>query len=56
MKKKVCLIVDSIFSIGGVQRVMAVISKELAKEYAVTIFTFGNQYKKLYFFTKYVCI
>ena len=30
---------DSIFSFGGVQRVTAVIAKELAKEYAVTIVT-----------------
>ena len=34
---------DSIFSIGGVQRVTAVIAKELAKEYDVSIFTFDNQ-------------
>ena len=31
---------DSIFSVGGVQRVTAVIAKELAKEYDVTIVTF----------------
>ena len=40
MKKKICFLVDSIFSIGGVQRVTAVIAKELAKDYKVTIVTF----------------
>ncbi len=40
--KKICFIVDSIFSIGGVQRVTSVIAKELAKEYDVTIVTFDN--------------
>ena len=37
--KKVCFLVDSIFSIGGVQRVTAVIAKELAKDCDVTIVT-----------------
>ena len=32
MKKKICFLVDSIFSFGGVQRVTAVIAKELAKD------------------------
>ena len=40
--KKICFIVDSIFTIGGVQRVTAVIAKELAKEYDVTIVTFDK--------------
>ena len=40
--KKICFLVDSIFSIGGVQRVTAVIAKALAKEYDVTIVTFDN--------------
>lgn len=40
--KRVCFIVDSIFSIGGVQRVTAVIAKELAKDYDVTILTFDS--------------
>ncbi len=40
--KKICFIVDSIFSIGGVQRVTAVIAKELAKDYDVTILTFDK--------------
>ena len=34
---------DSIFSYGGVQRVTAVIAKEMAKEYDVTIVTFDNE-------------
>ena len=38
-RKKICFIVDSIFSIGGVQRVTAVIAKELAKDCDVTIVT-----------------
>lgn len=33
--KHICFIVDSIFSVGGVQRVVAVIAKELAKDYDV---------------------
>lgn len=40
--KKVCFIVDSIFSFGGVQRVTAVIAKELAKDYHITIATFDK--------------
>ena len=44
--KRICFIVDSIFSIGGVQRVTAVIAKELAKEYDVTILTFDKADKK----------
>ena len=43
---KICLLVDSIFSIGGVQRVTAVIAKELAKEYDVTIVTFDSPNNK----------
>lgn len=39
---KICFLVDSIFSIGGVQRVTAVIAKELAKDYDVTIVTFDR--------------
>ena len=42
MKQKICFLTDSIFSIGGVQRVTAVIAKELAKEYDVTIISFDN--------------
>lgn len=37
--KRICFLADSIFSIGGVQRVTAVIAKELAKTYDVTIVT-----------------
>ena len=44
--KRICFIVDSIFTIGGVQRVTAVIAKELAKEYDVTILTFDCAEKK----------
>ena len=44
--KKVCFVVDSIFTIGGVQRVTAVIAKELAKDYDVTIVTFDKADKK----------
>jgi len=43
---KICFIVDSIFTIGGVQRVTAVIAKELAKEYDITIVTFDNEEQK----------
>jgi len=42
MKKRVCFLVDSIFTIGGVQRVTAVIAKELSKESEVTILTFDS--------------
>ena len=41
--QKICFIVDSIFSFGGVQRVTAVIAKELAKDNDVTIVTFDKQ-------------
>jgi len=44
--KRICYIVDSIFTIGGVQRVTAVIAKELAKEHDVTILTFDKVEKK----------
>lgn len=44
--KRICFIVDSIFSIGGVQRVTAVIAKGLAKDYDVTIVTFDNPTSK----------
>ena len=37
--KRICFLTDSIFSFGGVQRVTAVIAKELAKDYSVTIVT-----------------
>lgn len=40
--KNICFLTDSIFTIGGVQRVTAVIAKELAKTYDVTIVTFDN--------------
>ena len=44
--KRICFIVDSIFSIGGVQRVTAVIAKELTKDYDVTIVTFDSEEQK----------
>ena len=40
--RKICFLIDSIFSIGGVQRVTAVIAKELAKDDAVSIVTFDK--------------
>lgn len=40
--KRICFFVDSIFSIGGVQRVTAVIAKEMAKDDSVTIVTFDK--------------
>ena len=42
MKKRICFLTDSIFSFGGVQRVTAVIAKELAKDCDVTIVTFDK--------------
>jgi glycosyltransferase involved in cell wall biosynthesis len=44
--KKICFLVDSIFSIGGVQRVTAVIAKELSKNHDVTIVTFDEERTK----------
>ena len=44
--KKICFVLDSIFSIGGVQRVTAVIAKQLAKDYDVTIVTRDKQEDK----------
>lgn len=40
MKKRICFLMDSLFSVGGVQRVTAVIAKELARDCDVTIVTF----------------
>lgn len=45
-KKRICFLMDTIFSIGGVQRVTAVIAKELAKDYDVTIVTFDKPEQK----------
>lgn len=39
---KICFFCDSIFSFGGVQRVLAVIAKELAKSNDVTIITLDD--------------
>lgn len=44
--KRICFLTDSIFSIGGVQRVTAVLAKELEKDYDVTIVTFDQPYSK----------
>ena len=66
--KKLCFLADSIFTIGGVQRVTAVIAGALAKDYDVTIVTFDNPEKKdlslyqladypiKYLFISYPCI
>lgn len=40
---KICFLTDSIFTFGGVQRVTAVIAKELSKSHDVTIVTMDNQ-------------
>lgn len=40
--KRICFLTDSIFTFGGVQRVTAVIAKELAKTHDVTIVTFDD--------------
>lgn len=42
MKKRICFLIDSIFSIGGVQRVSAVIANALSREYDVTVVTFDK--------------
>ena len=44
--KRIGFLTDSIFSIGGVQRVTAVIAKELAKDYDVTIVTLDKPEQK----------
>lgn len=44
--KKLCFLVDSIFTVGGVQRVTAVIAGALSKDYDVTIVTFDGPDKK----------
>ena len=44
--KKICFLTDSIFTIGGVQRVTAVVAKELAKDYDVTIVTLDKPEQK----------
>jgi len=40
--KKICFLVDSVFTIGGVQRVTAVIAKALSADHDVTIVTFDS--------------
>lgn len=44
--KKICFLTDSIFSIGGVQRVTAVIAGALSKDYKVKIVTFDRPDQK----------
>ncbi|MBQ9655735.1 MAG: glycosyltransferase [Prevotella sp.] len=44
--KRICFLTDSIFSFGGVQRVTAVIAKELAKDCDVTIVTLDREEAK----------
>ena len=44
--KKICFLTDSIFSIGGVQRVTAVIAKEMAIDCDVTTVTFDRPERK----------
>ncbi|MCQ2238172.1 MAG: glycosyltransferase [Bacteroidaceae bacterium] len=38
-KRKICFITNSLFSVGGVQRVLAVVASKLAEQYDVTILT-----------------
>lgn len=40
--KRICFLVDSVFTFGGVQRVTAVIAKEMAKDNDVTIVTLDS--------------
>lgn len=44
--ERICFLVDSIFTIGGVQRVTAVIAGALSNEYDVTIVTFDKPEQK----------
>lgn len=44
--RRICFLVDSIFTIGGVQRVTAVIAGALSKDYDVTIVTFDKPEQK----------
>lgn len=44
--KKLCFLVDSLFTIGGVQRVTAVIAEALAEDDEVTIMTFDRPEEK----------
>ncbi|MDD4404956.1 MAG: glycosyltransferase [Parabacteroides sp.] len=43
---KICFYCDSIFSFGGVQRILAVLAKSLAKKHEITIITHDNPSKK----------
>ena len=44
--KRICFLTDSIFSFGGVQSVTAVIAKELARDYEITIVTMDLPWQK----------
>ena len=44
--KRICFLMDSVFSFGGVQRVTAVIAKELSRDCDVTIVTLDAPEKK----------
>ena len=46
--KRICFLVDSIFSYGGVQRVTTVIAKELAKLYDVTVPAINYHVNKIF--------
>ena len=46
MKRKICFLTDSLFSVGGVQRVTAVIAKSLSADYDVTIVSFDQPENK----------
>ena len=46
MMKRICFLTDSIFSFGGVQRVTAVIAKQLALSNDVTIVTMDKPENK----------
>ena len=41
---KICFITDTIFNLGGVQRVLSVIANELSKEHEVTVLCTNNKY------------
>lgn len=43
---KICFLTDSVFSVGGVQRVTAVIAKELSRSHEVTIVTLDGEASK----------
>jgi glycosyltransferase involved in cell wall biosynthesis len=42
MNKKICFVIDSIFTFGGVQKVTSVVAKGLSSYYDITIITFDS--------------